>query len=53
MENLEINMHHLQGNAIPAGSLSDFGENLFCWWIPEFVHFLKENFNILGIEMWG
>jgi len=25
----EINMHHLQGNAIPAGPLSDF-DKIFC-----------------------
>jgi len=26
---LEINMHNLRGNAIPAGPLSDFDEILF------------------------
>jgi len=31
---LEINMHHLRGNAIPAGRLSDFDEILCCCGIP-------------------
>jgi len=42
-------VHHLRGNAIPAGPLSDFDE-IFCrWWIC----CLKQNFNIVGLEMWA
>jgi len=31
---LEINMHHFRGNAIPAGPLSDSAEILCCSGIP-------------------
>jgi len=43
-------MHHFpQGNAIPAGPLSDFDEIL---WNSQ-LRFLKQNFNIMGTEMWA
>ena len=34
---LEINTHHLRGNAIPVGPLSDSDEILCRWWIPKSV----------------
>jgi len=42
-------MHHLRGNAIPAVPLSDSDENLCCCGIP--IHSVKQNFNIVGIDM--
>ena len=36
-QQLEINVHHLRGIAIPAGPLSDFHEILCHWWIPTSV----------------
>jgi len=39
-DKLEINMHHLRGNAIPACPLSDIDENLFFLYIPKDVRSL-------------
>ena len=53
---LEINMHHLRSNAIPAGHvqypLSNSYEILCRWEIPNFSQ-VRSNFNIIGMKMWA
>jgi len=53
---LEINVHHLRGNAILAGHVQNPLSDIFtkyCVVEDSYIRSLKQNFDIIGIEMWG